>query len=103
MGRRDRAGNAVSPASDGASPHHDLPPRRTQGRPDNAIPSGKIEDGTEYEDEFEYEYDWGTIARFEPLLGRAMPTFSDRLLRHGQIPGSKKRSLRSPSTLLAPS
>jgi hypothetical protein len=29
----------------------------------------KIKDGTEYEDEFEYEYDWGTIARFEPPLG----------------------------------
>jgi hypothetical protein len=54
------------------------------------MPLERIKDGTEYEDEFEYEYDWGTIARFEPLLGRAMPTLSDRLLRHGQIPGSKK-------------
>jgi hypothetical protein len=42
---------------------------------------GKIKDGTEYEDEL--EYDWGTIARFVPLLGRAMPTSSDRLLRYG--------------------
>jgi hypothetical protein len=42
---------------------------------------GKIKDGTEYEDEFEYEYDWGTIARLESLLGGAMPISSVRLRR----------------------
>src|ERR1700738_2721632 len=91
-------------------PRHRTEPRprcaATQGCPDNAIPLGKIKDGSEYEDEFEYEYDWGTIARFEPLLGRAMPTLSDRLLRHGQIPGSKKTlsaiALDPSSLLLVP-
>ena len=34
-------------------------------------------------------------------LRRAMPTSSGRLLRYGQFLCSKKRSLRSPSTLLA--
>jgi hypothetical protein len=62
------------------------------GGAQNAIPLGRIKDGTEYEHEFEYEYDWGTIARFEPLLGRAMPTSSGRLLRDGQFPGSKTLS-----------
>ena len=101
-GQPDKRGHALFPASDGASLSTTMrPPRRTQGRPDKAIPLGKIKDGTEYEDEF--EYDWGTIARFEPLLGRAMPTFSGRLLREGPFPPAQKRSLRSPSTLLAPS
>jgi hypothetical protein len=64
--------------------------------------AGKIKDGTEYEDEFEYEYDWGTIARFESLLGRAMSTSPIDCSETDSSP-AQKRSLRSPSTLLAPS
>src|ERR1700724_3067396 len=81
MGRR----HSAWPAPDAATScqiAHDT----TVGRSDNAILLGKIKDGAEY------EYDWGTIARFEPLLGRAMPTSSGRLLRDGQFSGSKTLS-----------
>jgi hypothetical protein len=72
-------------------------PRRW--RPENALLLGKIKDGTE--DEFDYEDDWGTIARFESFLGRAVPTFSDRLLRDGQFPVQKFLCVRPrPSSLL---
>ena len=92
-GRRHRASNALSPASDGASRYHDVL-RRSLYRASLgyvSVASCPVED-------------LAGIAATVPYDGK-MPTSSDRLLRHTDNPPAQKisfRSLRSPSTLPSP-